>query len=90
MGVPAARKALRLDPIAIAGAGVLLAGLSGLVSLVIEAPFMTSIWLYLPLGDAEVPLSTPLFFDLGVYLTVFGALTSVGLALASEVDEEDL
>jgi multicomponent Na+:H+ antiporter subunit B len=90
LGVPAARKALRLDPIAIAGAGVLLAGVSGLASLVIQAPFMTSIWLYLPLGDTQVPLSTPLFFDLGVYLTVFGALTSVGLALASDVEEEDL
>lgn len=90
IGVPATRKALRLDPAAIAGVGVLIAGFSGMASLLIDAPFLTSIWMYLPLGDTVVPLSTPLFFDLGVYLTVFGALTSIGLALASDVEEGDL
>lgn len=89
-GVPRTRQALRYDPMIFAGAGVLLAGLSGLASLFISAPFMTSIWFYLDLGDTVIPLSTPLFFDLGVYLTVFGGLVSVGLSLASEHDEEDL
>lgn len=90
IGVPATRRALRFDPIAIAGFGVLLAALSGLPSLFIEAPFMTSIWLYLDVGDSVIPLSTPLIFDIGVYLVVFGALTSVGLSLQSEGDEEDI
>ncbi|KQT49726.1 cation:proton antiporter [Devosia sp. Leaf420] len=88
-GVPAVRRALKLDPMAIAGAGVLLAGVSGLLSLFIEAPFLTSIWLYLDLGETVVPLSTPLFFDIGVYLTVFGTLSAVALALESD-SEEDL
>jgi multicomponent Na+:H+ antiporter subunit B len=89
-GVPATRKALRFDPAAIAGVGVLLAGFAGVLSLFIDASFMTSIWMYLPIGETVIPLSTPLFFDLGVYLTVFGALTAIGLALASDVEEEDL
>ncbi len=87
-GVPAVRRALRLDPMAIAGSGVLLAGFSGLISIFIDAPFLTSIWLYLDLGETVVPLSTPLFFDLGVYLTVFGTLSAVAMALESDPEEE--
>ena len=29
----------------------------------------------------EVPLSTPLFFDIGVYLVVVGSISSIALAL---------
>ncbi|MCW5721263.1 MAG: Na(+)/H(+) antiporter subunit B [Devosia sp.] len=87
-GVEEVRRALRVDPMAIAGFGVVMAGASGLMSLFIEAPFMTSIWLYLPLGDTTVPISTPLFFDLGVYCVVFGTLASVALALEAS-DEEN-
>lgn len=90
LGVPETRKALRFDPLASAGCGVLLAAVSGLLSVFTGSPFMTSIWAYLPIGETVVPLSTPLLFDLGVYLTVFGALTAIGLSLASESDEEDL
>jgi multicomponent Na+:H+ antiporter subunit B len=90
MGVPQTRRALRFDPVSIAAFGVLLAAGSGLLSLLTASPFMTSIWLYLELGETTVPLSTPLFFDLGVYLTVFGSLTSVGLSLESDREEEDL
>ncbi len=88
-GVAEVRRALRFDPMAIAGFGVLLAGASGLMSLFIDAPFMTSIWLYLKLGDTSVPLSTPLFFDLGVYCVVFGTLSTIALSLESD-GEEDL
>lgn len=87
-GVRAVRRALRIDPMALAGFGVVMAGASGLLSMFIDAPFMTSIWLYLPLGETVVPISTPLFFDLGVYCVVFGTLSSVALAL-EENDEED-
>ena len=80
-GVPTVRRALRLDPMAIAGFGVVLAGLAGLMSIFIDAPFLTSIWLYLDLGETVVPLSTPLFFDIGVYLVVVGGFTSIALAL---------
>ncbi|ODT81645.1 MAG: Na(+)/H(+) antiporter subunit B [Pelagibacterium sp. SCN 64-44] len=89
-GVPAARRALHVDPLAIAGFGVFLAAASGLASLFVQAPFMTGIWLSLDIGDGTVSLSTPMLFDLGVYFTVFGALASVGLSLGSDRDEEDL
>ena len=90
IGVKETRTALRVDPVSIAGFGVFLAGLSGLLSLFIGAPFMTSIWWFPMIGGTEVALSTPMFFDIGVYFTVFGALTSVGLSLISDHDEEDL
>jgi len=87
-GVGAVRRALRLAPLAIAGSGLFLAGASGLASLFIAAPFMTSIWLPIELGETVVPVSTPLFFDLGVYLVVFGTLTAIALSLESDREEE--
>lgn len=86
-GVPAVRRALKVDPLAIAGFGVLLAGFSGLLSLFIEAPFMTSIWLDLDLGGTVV-LSTPMIFDIGVYCVVFGTLSAIALALESDREED--
>jgi len=72
----------------LAGCGVVLAGASGLLSVFIGAPFMTSIWLYLDLGETVLPISTPLFFDLGVYLVVFGTLSAIALALEGDDGEE--
>ena len=83
-GADAARRALRIDPLAIAGFGVFIAGFSGLLSLFTGAPFMTSIWFYLEIGHSTVPLSTPMVFDIGVYLVVFGTIAAVALALESE------
>jgi Domain related to MnhB subunit of Na+/H+ antiporter. len=83
-GAEKAREALKVDPLSIAGFGVFIAALSGVASLFIDAPFMTSIWLYLELGDTTVPLSTPMVFDIGVYLVVFGTLSAVALALEGD------
>ncbi len=83
-GAQKAREALKFDPLSIAGFGVFIAALSGVASLFIEAPFMTSIWLYLELGGTTVPLSTPMIFDIGVYLVVFGTLSAVALALEGD------
>jgi multicomponent Na+:H+ antiporter subunit B len=49
---------------------------------------MTSIWMYLDIGSTVVPMSTPLFFDLGVYCVVFGTLTAIALALESDREED--
>lgn len=86
-GTVATRRALRFDPIAIAAAGVTMAVLSGIASLITGNPFMTSIWLYLEMGDTVVPLSTPMVFDIGVYLVVFGTITAIGLGLADDDGE---
>ena len=82
-----ARRALRFDPLTIAGVGVLLSGCSGVLSIFNGNPFLTSIWLYLDLGGSIVPLSTPMLFDIGVYCVVFGTIASIALALESEDGE---
>lgn len=86
-GAKGARQALRVDPLAIAGFGVFIAGFSGVLSLFTGSPFMTSIWLYLEIGQTTVPLSTPMVFDIGVYLVVFGTISAIALALEGD-DEE--
>src|SRR5262245_45637880 len=43
-GVPAARRALYFHPLAISGAGLLVAAASGLPSLANGVPFLTGLW----------------------------------------------
>lgn len=71
----------RVDFHAVIGWGVLIAGLSGVGAWVFGLPFLTSGFEYVhiwPLEEFE--LATAAIFDLGVFLTVLGA---VMLALAS-------
>ena len=81
-GATATRKSLRADPLAFAGVGVALAAFSGLISLLFELPFLTGLWTQVFGAD----ISTPMIFDIGVYFTVFGAISAVALGL--EDDEE--
>ena len=56
------------------GWGLACATVTGLVSLALDHPFLTSAYLapVLPVID-KVPIATAMFFDLGVFLTVAGA-----------------
>ncbi|WP_333713942.1 monovalent cation/H+ antiporter subunit A [Yoonia sp.] len=57
------------------GAGVLVAGLTGIGSWFFDAPFLTSAFTYVripPFGEFE--LATAALFDLGVFLSVVGAV----------------
>ncbi|WP_454735914.1 monovalent cation/H+ antiporter subunit A [Cupriavidus necator] len=58
---------------AIAGGGILLAGLTGLGSLAFGYPFLTTAFghFHIP-GIGEVELATAMIFDLGVFCTVTG------------------
>jgi multicomponent Na+:H+ antiporter subunit B len=80
------RKAMQLRPMAIAGIGVCLAGASGLPALFAGAPYLTGLWTFPMLGRTEIALSTPLLFDIGVFLTVFGTVSAIVLGL--ETGEE--
>jgi multicomponent K+:H+ antiporter subunit A len=59
----------------IAGVGLLVAGVTGVASFFFGAPFLTSAHghPHLPLLG-EVPLASAALFDLGVFLTVVGAM----------------
>ena len=75
LGVGQARKLLRVNPLGIAGFGVLLAALSGALSAASGVPFLTGLWLPANL------FGTPTLFDIGVYFVVFGTITAIALAL---------
>lgn len=67
LGPAETRRLLRLEPIAWAGLGLLLATLSGLPALLIHAePFLTHQWI------TGLPIGTAIPFDVGVYLVVVG------------------
>lgn len=85
-GVPVARRALYFHPLAISGAGLFLAAAAGLVSLGNGVPFLTGIWTSFHFLGSQVDISTVMAFDIGVYLVVFGALSSVALALEDRED----
>ncbi|MGG6894478.1 Na+/H+ antiporter subunit B [Rhizobium sp. BR 315] len=86
-GVTAVRRAIVFHPLAIAGFGLLASTLAGFLSAFFGVPFMTGLWVYPHLFGVEVALSTVMLFDIGVYLVVVGAITSIALALEErEVD----
>lgn len=82
-----ARRTLRTDPHVLIASGLALALLSGLLPLAVGKPFLKGLWL-----DGEWPalgkVGTPLLFDLGVYLVVFGIMVMILFALAEKPEEE--
>ena len=80
-GVAAVRRTLGMDPLGIAGVGLLLSALAGILPFFGNLPFMTGLWATLPLGLGEADISSVMLFDLGVYLVVTGTLTAIALAL---------
>jgi multicomponent Na+:H+ antiporter subunit B len=80
-GVPAVRRAIRFHPLAISGAGLLMSSVAGLISIFAAVPFMTGLWIYPVILGVEVPLSSVMLFDIGVYLVVLGAITAIALTL---------
>ncbi|POF31721.1 Na(+)/H(+) antiporter subunit B [Roseibium marinum] len=86
-GVASVRRAIYFHPMGIAAFGLFLAALAGMLSFFKAQAFMTSQWLIFDLFDVEVALSTPMVFDIGVYLVVVGAIGSIALALEErEID----
>ncbi len=85
-GVNAVRKGIIVHPMAIAGFGLLWCAMIGLVSLFFNQPFFTGQWVFPEMFGVIVALSTPLFFDIGVYFVVVGAITSIVLELEEDSD----
>jgi multicomponent K+:H+ antiporter subunit A len=79
-GFTFADQRLRADHHSMIGAGILIAGLTGLGAMAFGAPFLTTAFDYFTLPViGEFELATAVLFDIGVALTVVGA---VMLALA--------
>jgi multicomponent Na+:H+ antiporter subunit B len=83
-GVGAVRRAMVFHPMAIAGFGLFFATLTGLLAYFTGEPFFTGKWAFPEIFGTTVALSTPMFFDIGVYFVVVGAITSIALALEED------
>ncbi|MEM6711513.1 MAG: Na(+)/H(+) antiporter subunit B [Pseudomonadota bacterium] len=86
-GVPAVRRAIWAHPIHIAGFGLLLSGLAGLPSIFAQVPYLTGLWTFPTVFGVELAISTVLFFDIGVYFVVLGAISAIALALEERTDD---
>ncbi len=80
-GLEPARRLLRADPHAYVAVGLLVALLSGLPPLLTGRPFMTGFWLKAPLPVLG-KIGSPVVFDAGVYLVVFGIVLAILFSLA--------
>lgn len=80
-GLAAARRALVVRPIAIAGVGLLFAAISGIVSLLFGDAFLTGQWWFPAFNPDFKYLSTVVLFDIGVYLVVVGAIVAIAFTL---------
>ncbi|MBN9439549.1 MnhB domain-containing protein [Bosea sp. (in: a-proteobacteria)] len=69
-GRSALLRMLRVSPKTLIGAGLVLALLSGLPGLLLAEPYLKHQWAF----PGGLPLSTTLIFDIGVYLSVVGAV----------------
>ncbi len=78
---------LPLPPVPLAASGALLSLGSGVPALFVGEPFLTHLWVEAPVGPWALALSTTHVFDVGVYVTVWGALGGLAAAIIG-VDEE--
>ena len=91
-GAAEARRRFPVRPSLIAAFGLLFAAIAALIPLGAGRPFLTSMWLHVPLpGGGYYDLGTTTLFDLGVYLVVLGTvvLFVFSLELRPELLEED-
>ncbi len=73
-----AEKKLRVSPLMLIVAGLSIAFISTLPSLYAGNPFFTGEWISLSIPLlGKLKLGTPLLFDLGVYLTVWGIVVTI-------------
>ncbi|MDR5897993.1 Na+/H+ antiporter subunit B [Halomonas vilamensis] len=86
-GVSATKEVLRMvDPRDLIGIGLLLGMLSVVPAWFNGEPFLTAQWWTIPVINYKA--STVLIFDIGVYLSVLGAVTGMVMTLM-EVDKDE-
>mgnify|MGYP006310633979 CR=1 FL=1 len=89
-GIAEARRALRVEPLALAASGVGLALAAGLWGLLARGSLFAGVWPFLTVeGAAKTGLAvgSALIFDTGVYLVVLGTVCAIVFAL--EQDQGD-
>lgn len=88
LGPAPARRWLRIVPRTLLAVGLLVALSAGLPALIAGRPFLTGMWWHPELPFiGSLPLGTPLWFDLGVYLAVIGFVLTIFFALVEAEGE---
>ncbi len=85
-GAKAARHLLHVHPITLAGAGLLFALISGVMSIVAGHPLFDALWTDTKI-IGQVKIGTPLLFDIGVYLTVCGVVCAIAFQLSESAED---
>ncbi len=80
-GYAAAARLLRVPPQTLIGWGLAFGAGAGLLAAFQGQPFLTGQWLIFTLAGVEWKLSSPLVFDVGVYLVVVGVVLTMVFAL---------
>jgi multicomponent Na+:H+ antiporter subunit B len=81
-GLEAAHAMLRVSPRALLGLGLLAAVVAGLLALLQGQAFLTGQWWIVELGNGtQLKVSSPLLFDIGVYLVVVGTILTMLFSL---------
>lgn len=80
-GPAAVRQALRADPMMFIAWGLLLAAGSGLAGVVDGQPYLAGRWWPADPTPGAALVGTPLIFDMGVFLVVFGSIMTLVLQL---------
>ncbi len=83
------RKLIGIDSAYLMGGGLIISTLSGFVGVIKSgSTFLSAVWWYVHVpGLGELKLSTPLIFDIGVYLVVIGMVTTLLFSLSQLEDE---
>lgn len=86
-GISATREVLRMvDPRDLIGVGLLLGMISVFPAWFFDQPFLTAQWWAIP--GIDFTASTPLIFDIGVFLAVLGSVLAMVMTLM-EVDKDE-
>ncbi|MDA0700056.1 MAG: Na+/H+ antiporter subunit B [bacterium] len=80
-GLAAATALLRVAPQMLVAWGLLLAVGAGFLALLQPAAYLTGQWWIIPFAGQELKLSSPLLFDIGVFLVVIGVVLTMVFAL---------
>jgi len=85
-GRAAARRALRLDPVSIAAAGLGMAVIAGVWGGLAYGAFLKGVWPFYERWG--LPFGSIFLFDLGVYLVVLGTICGILFALEDALDAQ--
>ena len=87
-GADVGRHLLHFQPLSYIAVGLMIAVLAGMFQL--NTAFMSSVWIFVPLGFTTLKLGSPLIFDLGVYVVVLGVVSSFVIEIESVVNKKEM